>query len=475
VTPQAYATLGAADLAALVRRGDASARDIAAAALARIDQLDRRYNAFTAVTHERALREAAAVDAARARGESLPLLAGVPFAVKNLFDVAGLTTLAGAAIERDKPPAAADATVVARLARAGAVLVGALNMEEYAYGFVTENAHFGAVRNPHDTSRVAGGSSGGSAAALAAGIVPLALGSDTNGSIRVPAALCGVCGLKPTYGRLTRQGAALFASSLDHVGPMARSVTDLALAYDAMQGADAADIACAQRAVEPALPTLDRGSGELRIGVAAGYFHDNAGEAARAALDVAARALGATRRVTLPDVERARAAGFIITASEGAELHLADLRTRAADFDFATRDRFLAGTMIPASWYVDAQRFRAWFRARVHEAFASVDVIVAAATPVPATPIGATSFDLHGKPVPPRTHLGLLTHAFAFAGLPVATVPIDGDGLPLGVQLVAAPWREDLALRAARALEIAGVSHARVAPGALAPRESPPS
>jgi amidase/aspartyl-tRNA(Asn)/glutamyl-tRNA(Gln) amidotransferase subunit A len=475
VTPRAYATLGAADLAAQVRRGEASARAIAEAALVRIDALDRRYNAFTAIARERALRDAAAIDAARARGESLPPLAGVPFAVKNLFDVAGLTTLAGAAIERDKPAARADATVVARLAKAGAVLVGALNMEEYAYGFVTENAHYGAVRNPHDEGRVAGGSSGGSAAALAAGIVPLTLGSDTNGSIRVPAALCGVCGLKPTYGRLSRQGAALFASSLDHVGPMTRSVADLALAYDAMQGADAADIACAQRDVEPTLPGLDRGLDGLRIGVAAGYFHDHAGDEARAALDVAAKALGATRRVTLPEVERARAAGFIITASEGAELHLPDLRTRAGDFDFATRDRFLAGAMIPASWYVDAQRFRAWFRARVHAAFADVDVILAAATPVPATPIGATTFDLHGEPMPPRTHLGLLTHAFAFAGLPVATVPIDGAGLPLGVQLVAAPWREDLALRAARALEIAGVSHARVAPGALGAGAPAPS
>ena len=473
--PREYATLGAADLAASVRSGQASAREIAEAALARVDTLGPRYNAFTAVTRERALRDAAAVDAARARGEALPPLAGVPFAVKNLFDVAGLTTLAGAAIERDRPPATADATVVARLAKAGAVLVGALNMEEYAYGFVTENAHYGAVRNPHDESRVAGGSSGGSSAALAAGIVPLTLGSDTNGSIRVPAALCGVCGLKPTYGRLSRQGAALFASSLDHVGPMTRSVTDLVLAYDAMQGADAADIACAQRDVEPARPALGLGIDGLRIGVAAGYFHDHAGDQARAALDIAAKALGAERRVTLPDVERARAAGFIITASEGAELHLADLRTRAAEFDFATRDRFLAGAMIPASWYIDAQRFRAWFRARMHAVFAGVDVIVAAATPVPATPIGATAFDLHGKAMPPRTHLGLLTHAFAFAGLPVATVPIDGPGLPLGVQLVAAPWREDVALRAARALEIAGVSHARVAAGALERGTPPPS
>jgi 1-carboxybiuret hydrolase len=465
--PRDYATLDAADLAARVRHGDVRAAELAECALARVDALGARYNAFTAVTRERALRDASAIDAARARGAALPPLAGVPFAVKNLFDVDGVTTLAGAAIEASRPPARSDAAVVARLARAGAVLVGALNMEEYAYGFVTENAHYGAVRNPHDEARVAGGSSGGSAAALAAGIVPLALGSDTNGSIRAPASLCGVCGLKPTYGRLPRSGAAFLAPSLDHVGPMTRSITDLALAYDAMQGPDATDGACAQRGVEPTVPTLDAGTRDLRIALADGYFHEHAGDEARAALARAADALGVTRRATLPEVGRARAAGFIITAAEGGQLHLPDLRARAADFDPATRDRFLAGSMIPGSWYLEAQRFRAWFCAQVRALFAEVDVLLVACTPVPATPIGAASFELHGKSYPPRTHLGFLTHAFSFAGLPVAAVPIARDGLPLGVQVVAAPWREDHALRVARALERTGVARSRVATGAL--------
>ncbi len=466
-----YAALDAGTIAAGVREGRLSAREVAEAALARIAALDARYNAFTAVTRERALREAGAIDRRRARGEALPPLAGVPFAAKNLFDVEGLTTLAGAKIEASRPPAARDATLVARLAGAGAVLVGSLNMEEYAYGFVSENAHYGAVRNPHDVSRVAGGSSGGSAASLAAGLVPLALGSDTNGSIRVPAALCGTWGLKPTYGRLSRAGAYLFSQSLDHVGPMARSLADLALAYDAVQGPDERDTACAQRAAEPVSRELDAGIDGIRLATLGGYFHDHAGDDARAALAAAARALGATREETLPEVGRARAAGFIITASEGAALHLSDLRLRAADFDFATRDRFFAGSMVPASWYQDAQRFRAWFRAQAHALFGRVDVLLAPATPVPATPIGASSFEMHGQAFPPRTHLGLLTHALAFAGLPVVAAPIArahrSCALPMGVQVIAPPWREDLAFRVAKRLEAEGVAASELAPGSL--------
>jgi amidase/aspartyl-tRNA(Asn)/glutamyl-tRNA(Gln) amidotransferase subunit A len=217
------------------------------ASLARIAATDGRVNAFTAVLAERALARAAALDAS---GDERPL-AGRPFAVKNLFDVAGIATLAGSKIERDARPAARDALLVRRLEAAGAVLVGTLNMDEYAYGFTTENTHYGPTRNPHDLGRIAGGSSGGSAAAVAAGQVPVALGSDTNGSIRVPSSLCGTFGLKPTFGRLPRTGSYPFVASLDHLGPFARSVPELALVYDALQGFDAGDAACARRAAEP--------------------------------------------------------------------------------------------------------------------------------------------------------------------------------------------------------------------------------
>ena len=237
----------AADIVLQIAKGTRSAAAVLAECKTLIQARDPDLNCFTAKTFERAEREAAAIDALYAEGKALPPLAGVPYAVKNLFDVEGLVTLAGAKINAGNAPAAADAKIVARMSRAGAVLVGALNMEELAYGFLTENHHYGITRNPRDPSRGAGGSSGGSAAAVGAGMLPITLGSDTSGSIRVPASLCGVFGLKPTYGRLPRSGTYPFVNSLDHVGPFANSVLGLALAYDAMQGPDPADPACAQR------------------------------------------------------------------------------------------------------------------------------------------------------------------------------------------------------------------------------------
>jgi len=282
-------------IADAVRSRRISAAAMVEASLARIDASDGAVNAFTDRTPARARARAAAIDAELARGgdrvDARSLL-GVPFAVKNLFDIAGVTTRAGAKIEREKPPAVRDGPLVIRLEQAGAVLVGALNMDEYAYGFTTENSHDGPTRNPHDLTRVAGGSSGGSAAALAAGQVPLTLGSDTNGSIRVPSSLCGVFGLKPTYGRLPRNGSYPFVASLDHLGPFARSAHDLALAYDAIQGGDSRDAACARRLFEPVTNLLSNGTEDLRIATLDGYFEEQAGPEARAAVLRVAEALG---------------------------------------------------------------------------------------------------------------------------------------------------------------------------------------
>src|SRR5882724_467402 len=217
----------AAGIVRQITEGARSAASVLAETKALIQAKDPGLNCFTATTFERAEREAAAIDGLRAQGKPLPPLAGVPYAVKNLFDVDGMVTLAGAKINAGNSAAADDAAVVARMSRAGAILVGALNMEELAYGFLTENHHYGTTRNPHDRTRGAGGSSGGSAAAVGAGILPITLGSDTSGSIRVPASLCGVFGLKPTYGRLPRTGTFPFVNSLDHVGPFANSVAGL--------------------------------------------------------------------------------------------------------------------------------------------------------------------------------------------------------------------------------------------------------
>src|SRR5947209_8010678 len=367
----------ASEIAAAVRERRTSASAVVRAALARIAADNPVLNAFTAVLEDRALAKARAIDNARLDGRALGPLAGVPFAVKNLFDVAGLPTLAGSKINRECAPAARDATLIARLETAGAVLVGALNMGEYAYDFTGENVHYGPSRNPHDVKRMTGGSSGGSGAAVAGGLVPIALGSDTNGSIRVPASLCGIFGLKPTYGRLSRARSFPFVASLDHVGPMARSTRDLALAYDAMQGYDPDDPVCADRPIEAVTPLIDRGIAGLGIAVAGGYFRIGAYPQARTALARVAAALGAEAEIELPEPERARAAAYVITASEGAALHLDRLRTRPRDFDPAVRDRLIAGAMIPAPLVAKAQKLRRWYRARVLELFARVDVVLA--------------------------------------------------------------------------------------------------
>ena len=451
-------------LVADIRARRVTAREVTAAALERVRARDPSLNCFTAVLAESALRDAEAVDAALAAGREPGPLAGVPFAVKNLFDVAGLATLAGSKINAGHPQATRDATAVARLRGAGAVLLGALNMDEYAFGFTTENSHHGPTRNPHDRTRVAGGSSGGSAAAVAGGLVPLALGSDTNGSIRVPAALCGIFGLKPTYGRLSRAGVALFGISFDHVGPLATSVRDLAAAYDAMQGPDPADPVCADRPARPCLPCLDEGAGDLRIAVADGHFASRGEPEVFAAVESVAKVLGAVRWVTIPENDRARAAATIITASEGASLHMDDLKSRPMDFDPMTRDRFLAGALVPAALYVRAQRFRAWYRERVREILSEVDVLLAPTTPFPAPRIGQDTIEVAGLEVPTRPMLGLYTQPLSFIGLPVISVPVAGPTLlPLGVQLVAAPWNEAALFRVAAVLERDGVAAVRIA------------
>ena len=449
------AWLSAAQIAAAVAAGTLKASDVIVETLARIDRLNSRLNAFTDVTADRAKARAAVVDAGQAMGP----LAGVPFAVKNLIDVAGLPTLAGSKINRDHAPAAADSPLIARLEAAGAILVGALNMGEYAYDFTGENVHEGPSRNPHDLARMSGGSSGGSGSAVGGGLVPLALGSDTNGSIRVPSSFCGLFGLKPTYGRLPRAGSFPFVGSLDHLGPLARTVGDLALSYDAMQGFDPTDPACVDRPAEPVSSEIDKGVAGVRIASAGGYFQAGATPEALAALAAIVNALNVTQTVNIPDAQLARSAAYIITTTEGAALHLDRLRTRPDDFDPDVRDRLIAGALVPATAVADAQRIRRRFREQMLRLFEHVDVILAPATPCVAPLIGQKTFLLDGKEMPVRPNIGIYTQPISFIGLPVVAVPVQtASGLPIGVQIITAPWREDLALRVARMLEAAGAT-----------------
>ena len=450
----------ASEIAQAVNTGTLSATTVVEETLGVIAARDPLLNTFTSVTDTRARKRAEMLDSRRAQGQPLGPLAGVPFAVKNLFDVAGLPTLAGSKINRDLPPAGRDAPLIERLEAAGAILVGALNMGEYAYDFTGENVHYGPSRNPHDLKRMTGGSSGGSGSAVAGGLVPLALGSDTNGSIRVPSSLCGIFGLKPTYGRLPRNRTFPFVASLDHLGPFARGVRDLALAYDVMQGGDPDDPVCVERGIEPASETLERGADGLRIAVAGGYFQKGLFPEAHVALDRVAAALHANDEIEIPQAALARSAAYLITTIEGASLHLERVRKRARDFDPAVRDRFIAAAMVPGTLAVKAQKFRRWYQAEVRKLFERVDAILAPATPCTAPAIGQQTFNLAGVDLPVRANLGLYTQPISFIGLPVVAVPIPLEPLPIGIQIITAPWREDVALRVAYALEKMGVAAA---------------
>lgn len=332
-------------------------------------------------------------------------------------------------------------------------------MDAYAYGFTTENSHYGATRNPHDLARIAGGSSGGSAAAVAAGLVHFSLGTDTNGSIRVPASLCGIVGLKPTFGRLSRSGSHPFVASLDHIGPFARRVDDLALIYDLLQGKDSADAFQADQPQAASLPLLKQGAQDLRCAVLGGFFSTWCNDDARTAQMQTAKALQADEEVIMAEAELARSAAFIMTASEGGNHYLPALRQHPEQFEPHSRERLLAGAMLPGAWYVQAQRFRRHFQQQILPLFDRFDVLIAPATPCSAPLIGQETIAINGQNLPTKASMGMLTQPISFLGLPVCTVPLaTASGLPIGIQLIGAPFNEQAVLRAAFALEQQGLT-----------------
>lgn len=450
------------DIHRALASGELSAREIARSTLEKIALRNPQLNAWTHVSEKRMLAEADNIDTLRRESKPLPALAGVPYAVKNLFDVAGHTTLAGAELLSDRPAATADSWAVRQLHSAGALLSGMLNMDAYAYGFTTENSHYGATHNPHDLSRIAGGSSGGSAAAVAAGLVSFSLGSDTNGSIRVPASLCGIFGLKPTFGRLSRSGSHPFVASLDHIGPFARSVGDLSAVYDALQGRDPADGFQADKASDRTMNLLSRGLDGLRCATLGGYFAIWCDNDARAAVELVAHALDVQDELLFAQAELARSAAFIVSASEGGNQYLPELRRQPDRFEPHSRERLLAGAMIPSAWYIQAQRFRRHAQQMFKTLFAHADVLIAPATPCSATLIGDQTMEINGQALPVRASMGMLTQPISFLGLPVVTVPLrTAGGLPIGVQLIAAPFNEQACLRVARVLEEMGLTESR--------------
>ncbi len=434
----------AVDIAAAVRSGSVTALGIVERCL---EQLERDAPPLVAVTRilaERARADAKLIDAALSMGRDPGPLAGVPYGVKDLFDVAGLPTTAGSSLYADAPPAAEDAEAIQRLRGAGAVLVATLNMDEFAYGFATINARYGTTRNPHDLTRLAGGSSGGSASAVASGLLPFSLGSDTNGSIRVPASLCGLYGLKPTHDSLPMGGVFPFAKSFDDPGPFTASVADMAGIWEVLSGRSVGD-----------------DMSELRVARLGGRFRDNADPEQIAAMDAIAPD---APMIELPDIARARSAAFLITASEGGSLHRAALSRDAMAFDPATRDRLIAGALLPQALYDEAQAFRARFKAAILALIADHDVLLAPATPCVAPLVDDPRILIDGVMTPARADLGIHTQPISFTGLPALSVPLRRPGrLPLGLQLIGKPGGEPALLRFAAMLEdrgITGVSEA---------------
>lgn len=432
------------DIATAVRTGEKTAVAIMEDTLNILHNQDCKINSVTHIFEKESLEKAKKIDEDRNAGKSLPILSGVPFGVKDLYDIVGHITTAGSAVLRNNPPAQQDAVIVERLKGAGAIPVATLNMDEFAYGFATVNAHYGTTRNPHDLNCIAGGSSGGSAAAVAAGFLPFTLGSDTNGSIRVPASLCGVWGLKPTFGRLPRKGVYPFSASLDVAGHFAGSLDDLITTFYVMDDSIAD--------VEPEFSSL-------KIGRLGGWFTENLSSTVEIAVNRICSFLNVTSTIELPQVQNARAASFLITAAEGGNLHLPRLKEKASQYDPATRDRLFAGALLPATTYLQAQRFRHWFREKIHKILQEVDILIAPAVMSEAPRLDQPTVIVNGQSVSARANLGLYTQPLSLPGLPVLCVPLlNTQSLPIGLQLIAAPRKESNLFSIARHLQDNGLA-----------------
>ncbi len=451
------ADLSLAELSTEIRAGRVSPVEATEACLARIDARDGVLNSFLTLCADAARDEARLLAEELAKGDWRGTLHGVPLALKDLYDTADVRTTGGSLILKDRIPER-DATVVRSLRQAGMVLLGKLNMHEFAFGATGENEHYGASRNPHDPDRLTGGSSGGSGAAVAAGLCYGSLGSDTGGSIRCPAALCGIVGLKPTYGRVSRRGVLPLAWSLDHVGPMTRTVTDAALMLEAIAGHDPADSTTAQVPVPPYSQEIEGGVRGLRLGVPREFFwealHPEVEAAVRGTIAALEGEGAEIREIRLPFLDHAQAAQAVIIRAEATAYHREWLRTRSADYDPRVRSRLVEGLFLSAADYLDAQRVRRGVRRELLEVFAGVDVLLTPTVSVPAPRIGATAVEAGGVVAPPQYYMVRNTYLFNLTGLPALSVPCGrAEGLPVGLQIAGRPWEEGLVMRIGRTVE----------------------
>jgi aspartyl-tRNA(Asn)/glutamyl-tRNA(Gln) amidotransferase subunit A len=461
--------LGVADLARRIAAREVSTVEITRRCLERISALDPTLRAFITVAAETALEEARRAEAQVTAGGPLGPLHGVPVGLKDLFETRGLRTTGGSKILADFVPDR-DATVVARLRAAGAVVLGKLNMHEFAFGPEGVNDHYGTTRNPWDVRRLAGGSSSGSAVAVAADMVAAALGSDTGGSVRIPAALCGVTGLKPTYGRVSRAGVLPLAWTMDHVGPMARTAEDCARLLTVIAGFDPADPTTSRRPVPDYTGALTGDVRGVRVGLLEGFFVDETDPEVRAAVETAARALeslgAVVDRAKLESARDVAAAAFAIVGSEALAYHAAWLRTRPQDYQADVRERLQMGVVIGGAHYVRAQQWRARLRTEVDRALERFDVLLAPTTPCTAPRLGETEAVIGGRRTDVRSALLRLTRPFNLTGHPACSLPcgLTPDGLPVGMQIVGRAFDEATVLRVADAYQRASDWHRRRPP-----------
>jgi aspartyl-tRNA(Asn)/glutamyl-tRNA(Gln) amidotransferase subunit A len=438
-----------------------SAVELAAAANARISRLNSKLNAFITVTAEQAREEARQADAELAAGRDRGPLHGVPVAVKDLFLTRGVRTTCGSKVYEDFVPAI-DAAVVERLRAAGAVMFGKLNMHELAYGITSANPHFGPVRNPWNAEHSPGGSSGGSGAAVAAQMVYAAMGSDTGGSIRIPAAFCGVVGLKPTYGRVSRYGALPLAYSLDHMGPLARTVRDAAMVLNAIAGYDRRDPTSSRHPVVDFIPDDGCSIRRLRIGFPENFYFDHLDPGVESSVrGVFARAQslgGLVKPVRVPDVAALNAVGRVIQLAEAsavAEPHL-ECREKFGPDVLALLDQ---GRLLPATDYINAQRLRRKLSREFDQLWSEVDCLIAPTTPITAPRVGEKTVRLGGRDEDVRLATTRLVRGINVLGLPALSIPcgLASNGLPIGVQIIGPAWEEALILKIGAALEDGGV------------------
>ncbi len=470
----------ATELARAIAAREISPVEVVQAHLDRIAALDGKLRAFVTLTADAALEAAKAAEAAIMSGAPLGRLHGVPVAFKDLFQTRGVRTTGGSRILGDWVPDE-DATVVSRLTAGGAISLGKLNMHEFAFGPEGVNPHLGTPWNPWDASthRICGGSSSGSGAAVVAGLCAGALGSDTGGSIRIPAALCGSSGIKPTYGRVSRAGVLPLAWSLDHVGPLCRSAADCALLLGVMAGYDPRDPTTSVLPVPDYTAALTGDVKGLRVGVLRSFFLESTGVALRQAVEAAVKVLeglgAAAHDVDLETARHAAGASHAVLASEAFAYHETWLKSRPEDYGDDVRQRLRVGAFVSGADYLRGQRTRALIRDEVDAALSKADVLVCATTPIVATAVGQTEVTVEHEKLPVRASLIRFTRPFNLTGHPAASIPcgFTAAGLPVGLQLIGRPFDEATVLRVADAYQRATDWHSRRPPMAE-PRPSAP-